>query len=630
MIPIRGSTLRIDLIGIFLLATPLFMAQVAAQTGTYTDGFEDDTVGQNPSADWYTYTEGGTGSQTVAVSSSQAYAGSNSLIINELGTSQTLFKNPIFTMDAEVRPLPAQPVCSTGTPQGDLGISFEFRLDALPTAGSYFMGFDQGGEILSTVHHFGMLIDTAGAVTLQGRTTTGINSASVQDLVIAPDTWYPVEFGGFDCRASSEHMSVFFPDQATGTEVGPITGTMAAYSDWKFTRTATGIWPDWWIDDFTVTGGAETGIGVRFCANPLEHDPEGDASSDNPNYGYTYRRGGTYFDQGEPGGEVTGIGLSTGFEYGGTSSESSWDYSAKQFTTGSEAMHANITIEAGTDASSSVFRVNFATVSGAAPSATTKGNGLDTQNFANHAEAQFTENGDRWQIQLYYVTGGGTRTQLGPAVNHGSANDARSYSVWSDNRGATPWIAVKDSAGATVITSNSTTPGTLATFQSAFSGDEIFDIWYVGYGTGLFTANTALDNNEAEAGNSTCMFDDVGTAVADGSAGTSPADLVPPDVDPDPSDECAALVCPPAEGIGGLSSEALSLFLGIVLIASFAASMNEKTGAGAAGLAIFALLGVFLAYALGYIQLWVLLVLFAIGLGAIFLGLFKGSGSEGM
>lgn len=599
-----------------------------AQAGTL-ETFDDDTVGQNPSAPWYAYTEVGSGTQTVGVVSNQASSAPNSLMINSHSTSQTLFKNPIFTVADSYKPTPGLDMCSSTTAQASFTVSFRFRVSAITSAGVYF-GFIGNHEVMGSNHGAGFYIDGSGAAVARVAASGGSHVVAVPDLVIAPNTFYPVEISGVSCTAT-EHVSIYFPDQGAGTEAGPATGTVTSVNGFGIMPAATGIAPDVWIDDFELEGNSLS-TGLRFCANPDEHDSAGNADSANPNYGYTYRRGGGHFDQSED--DEPGIGLSTGYAYSGTSSESSWDYSAKQFTVGSEAMHAVVKIEAAEDfGASSVFRVSFNTVSGAQPSATTKGNGLDTQNFANHAEAQFTENGDKWQIALFYVTGGGTRTQLGPAVNHGSANDARTYSVWSDNTGSDPWIAVKDSAGATVATSNSTAPGTLATFQTAFAGDEIYDIWYIGYGTGILDATTALDNQETASNtDSTCMYDDTGTAVTHGSVGLQDSSSVPPPIDesPEEADDCLAVFCPPTEGIGGLSSSSLSLFLGIVIVASFAASMSQGTGTGAAGLAIFALLGVFIAYALGYVELWVVLVLFTIGLGAIFLGFHNGGKSEGM
>lgn len=586
--------------GLILAAPPVAAVQ-------YEEGFESFAAFSTPSSASYTFSTGGTGSGFV--STAQAQTGTKSLQVAT--TNGNSFRAQFLTATLQNN-------CDdAASPTNSNTATWGFRMPALPTAGRYEMGISSAAQDFEGVgvgEFIGLAITTTGDVQAfyhdNGGSTIELGSIG---LTASVNTWYTfqIECGG------QVQTYIRWRELTTGTQLSTSAdldlakGYFIADID-----TATGN-TNYFIDNLNWDFAASsTGPGVRFCANPLETD-----------YAYTYRRGGDYFDQAEA--DEPGIGLSTGYGFDGTSSESTWDYSAKQFTTGSEAMHANITLEAAVDfGASSVFRVNFATVSGATPSVTTKGDGLTTGNFADHVEAEFTENGNVWQIKLWYVTGGGTRTQLGAAVNHGSANDARSYSIWSDNRGSTPWIAVKDSAGATVITSNSTAPGTLATFQTAFTGDDIFDIWYVGYGTGILDATTAIDNNEAEAGNSTCMFDDVGTAVTQGSAGTSPADLTPPDIDPTPEEDCVAVFCPPAGGIGGLSSSQVSLFLGIVIVASFAASMNEKTGAGAAGLAIFALLGTFIAYALGYIPLWVILVLFAIGLGAIFLGLFNSGKSE--
>lgn len=554
----------------------------------------------------WTYSLTGSTSNTVNLAPSPTDPGTTTLHIGSFSTTST----SSLTWQAPSIGFGRDFLCDDSEYTEVFG--FQFYLDALATTTGTVTPEIQFG--LNTDDSSRWYIDVTGADIDAFVSTDSGGFASVDLGSVVEDQWYTVTFASFDCANEYFQVSVTGNGGANAALIDGVSlaGAMDGPDGFDVrintAGTATKTVPNVYLNTITGTAYVEppTPAGFRFCSNPLE------ASN-----AYTYKRGGDYFDQGTGEGPgVSGIGLSTGYLFEGGTAESDWDYSAKQFTVGSEAMRANLTIEAGTDGSGSVFRVSFNTVSGATPDATTKGNGLTTGNFANHAEAEFTENGDRWQIKLWYVTGGGTRTQLGPAVNHGSSNDARTYSVWSDNTGTDPWIAVKDSAGATVISSNSTAPGTLATFQTAFSGDEIFDIWFIGYGDGgvlgSSLANTAIDQNEATAGNSTCMFDDTGTAVAQGSGGTAPQDVVPPDVGgPDEEEDTF---------FNGVTETALMGFLGIVLVASFAATMNEKTNAGGTGLAIFSLLGLFVAYFLNYIDGWVVVVLGVMGAAVVFFG----------
>lgn len=169
-----------------------------------------------------------------------------------------------------------------------------------------------------------------------------------------------------------------------------------------------------------------------------------------------------------------------------------------------------------------------------------------------------------------------------------------------------------------IYASNGTLTGSLTVPSGTWRGME-FD--NSGEHLAVFTNDFITVYGTAEV---TCVL--TNSCAIDGGIGDG--DL-PPST-PGGDGDCAAIFCPPADGIGGISSSALLLFLGIVIVASFAASMSEKTASGAAGVALFALLGLFIAYALGFIPLWVVVALTIMGVATIFLGIINGRNAGGV
>ena len=67
--------------GLILILAIFFAPTVVAGTTTYTEGFEDDTVGSNPSSTWYSYQE--RGFEYANVQNDQKHGGSQSFRIND-------------------------------------------------------------------------------------------------------------------------------------------------------------------------------------------------------------------------------------------------------------------------------------------------------------------------------------------------------------------------------------------------------------------------------------------------------------------------------------------------------------------------------------------------------------------
>lgn len=463
------------------------------------------------------------------------------------------------------------------------------------------------------------------------------------------NTWYHFKLTVQDTGATSSCNSLVITGQVTvgASTYGRITTATLAGTDIGTGTTNGGLVrpgtynagagtfsssADLYVDNLQVSGYPETvGAAGAWCPN-----------LNSANFGYTYKSSGVSFDDSIPDQEVTE--LESGFVYVGNDPLDA--VVAKGMDpTGTKALHVNSTIEADDDGVSSIFRLTAATVSNT-PSGTSVGNGFSSNNFASSLQANWEESGDHWQLKFYKVITG-TRTQVGSAVNVGNPDSADPYTFWVDSRpdafgppdsaypggGAAiqsgPYMAVTvpddfiDNAfgepNSIILYKNLNAEGV-----TAFNGLEFYNVWQTGESTSVVVATTYLDNNEEGSHDSSCIFDDVGTAVYEGDPGTLPESFLPDEPGEEAVEDCSAIFCPPADGIGGLSSGALSLFLGIVIVGAFAASMSQDTGTGAGGLAIFAVLGVFIAYALGYIQLWVVLVLFTIGLGAIFLGFSNG------
>lgn len=596
---------------------------------TETETFEDDTVGLPPTGAFYTATAGS--AADLFTTNTQAVEGTKSASIT--GTTAPL---PRFVLNDSI--------CDGIT------VSFAARFPSIADSPRIGIGTTGGNSVAATRPNFHFVISGAGVVSAAANSDTTTASGTFPiPITITANTWHNYTLSVSSCALNEE--AFFTIDDSTTFITIPAGGfaNPGNIREVKTGRAADGGGVAVFIDNLVVTTETDP-IANTFCPDPFLNEGTNSPDGDHPDYGYNYRQGGEYFDQSE--GDVPGIGLSTGFEYTALDTLNDWDISAKGYTTGSKAFHENLTIEADDTGGTTTFRVNFNLNTGASPTTAALGNGLTTGNFASHVEAQMVESGNDWAFTFWYVNAG-ARTNLGSTAFFGTPNDAEDYTFWIDTRGSAtgPPDSTFGPSGGSIITgpyiavTTPTTSGTesnrIVKYQTLttisgnpFLEDTVFDVWNIASGGAILGSRTALDENIQTGDNtddeggyaSTCIFDDIGTAVPLGSFGSDP--FFPDEEEEGGGDDCQSAFCVP-EGVGGLSSEALSLFLGIVLVAAFAASMNERTGAGAAGLAIFALLGLFVAYALGFIDLWVIVSLTIMGVATIFLGVINGRSASG-
>lgn len=358
--------------------------------------------------------------------------------------------------------------------------------------------------------------------------------------------------------------------------------------------------------------------GVVFCADP-SLEPGEDDSTDF--FGYEYVEDWTYsadlVAEDELGADIE---LDDGWFADLPEGDSA--YFGKGFNSGSKALTVNFRIEAGVDTHDSVFRVAFTTGQDGTPSATTKGDGTDGDNFDDHVGLRFVEEGNDWRITFRQNIGGTSYATIGSSFTHGNPNSPTTYAFKVDSRDLSMKLYLGNATDGELIETRS--------MSSAFQDELWQDQWFVATGTSsLFSAATVLDDNtdEGAAGNddSTCIFDDAGGAVPTGSPGSTPGSTIPDDEDAGGGgSECSGFLCSPPGGIGGISAAGINLFLGFLFILGVV-WMGISKGIGAAGIGALLVIGLFMAYALGLIPLWVILVIFVIALAAVWF-LPKGGG----
>ncbi len=278
---------------------------------------------------------------------------------------------------------------------------------------------------------------------------------------------------------------------------------------------------------------------------------------------------------------------------------------------------------------------------GAAPDGTNKGNLLDTNLFDDQYEVQFQENGGDWQIQLFKAEAGGNRASQGPAFNTGNPNNPEVYSFWLDTRAGHNYAAVKNAAGTPLI---NTTAANVPDLPSSFAEDTIFDQWFIGYGSGEIggvqvhsDADTELNDNKGDtsenSGDSTCIFDDVGTSVCGpGGCGTAPGSSIPPSDGggDEGDDQTTQNACGLGDVFGG-GCEGGGVMLSLLYILCFAVGgYGLFPKSPTIGLVLGAVLGLVYSIFAGIMPGIITFALVAVGLlvgGMRFLG---GSSSDGV
>lgn len=540
---------------------------------SYTEGFEEDATLGPPSSSLYTHATNGMNS---FVNSAQAHSGTNSFRAATQTNGATFVNYASFAYNAPID------FCQ--------GIPYRFwvMMPSLPGTGSadyFYIGATGAAlnsiQIQDTGQIAGNFGTPAGAIMPTNQWVDFTLSFTAPSIGVYPAATAScpnsASISATYCASSNalsfSLCSTF--NQVISSTVKRTFGYTSQSSPAPYTRAV-------YLDDIGPLVSVDNTV-KSFCADPNVINFDGNSATPttttgaSDDYGYDYRRGGTFFQDGD---NPAGIGLSSGFDYSGTSSaEGQWDYSAKHLSTGTKAMHENITIEADDSGSTSKFRVNFHTAVSSNPDDTAKGNGLNTGHFADHVEARFQEDGNDWQISFWYAKAalnGGDRTQLGGSVNYGTPNDAKPYTIWFDSRAtalgppdsafggsggnlvAGPYIAI------TVPVSTSGEPNGIVAYRSLvgisgnpFAENVVGDVWNIGEGdVGLLSStwHTAIDENiqqgddtSDEGGfDSTCIFDDAGTAVFANSQGGTPQSTLPP------SDSTTTTSTAPTNPGGGL------------------------------------------------------------------------------
>lgn len=620
-----------------ILVSPSTTAQSA---NGFTEEFEECEQFQVPDVDCarieYAYSTVGTYTANY-VTTAQAHTGSKSL---------RMTANPTLGTDTATNFNPAGANTDWDCDGGSTvkAVNFWFRMAQLPPAAStnYRFGVGDNGNSwnvgATALDYVGFRISDTGSVRASYK-TDGNSPAEAGTLFTGAtvDTWYHFEIVCVGTTVIWRELEGESQISATASVTNVLT---QLHFEHDAEAAAFGASATIYVDGIDYGAVASDVAGSIFCAAPSED-----------NFGYDYNEEVEYVEEGES----VAVSLEDSFEFSGDSDNTA--YLAKAFEPGTKAVATAFRVESAptiTD-TDSIFRVAYTT--GAATLSqgssgddgadmTAASNGEDGGNFNDHVQVWLQEVADHWEIRIRTNVGGAGLTTQGGTVNYGDPDIATTF-IFEVNSAATGYTDHPLADREDTPFFGFTGPGASTARLLDPDGDVIIeralpaglvdaewkDQWFMGKGdNNLGSAETYLDDNQdvGQDSNSTCIYDLTGTATVVGSSGTTPNSETPDFEPPADDSTCTAIFCPPAAGIGGLSSDSISLFLGIVIVASFAASMSSKTGAGAAGIAIFALLGVFIAYALGYIPLWVILVLFSIGLGAIFLGFSNSGKSEGM
>lgn len=230
----RNQAGLLTIAGILIVSGFLVTPIANAAGGNGFDNFEDDTIGQVPTAGFYVYTATATQNRVV---STQSFSPTHSVQITTVG---------ITTGEGKFNTNPNN-VCNTPT----ASLSFRFRLASLAfgAGNGVILGWTggSGGN--------GVEIDSDGTVkahsTSQGPTTQNIG-ADITGLTIAINTWYRVEINQITCNGTG-NLVVTFPDLGLFGTVSNPTGvttmdTVTYGERGAVTRQTI------WIDDLTVSG----------------------------------------------------------------------------------------------------------------------------------------------------------------------------------------------------------------------------------------------------------------------------------------------------------------------------------------------------------------------------------------
>lgn len=239
-------------------------------------------------------------------------------------------------------------------------------------------------------------------------------------------------------------------------------------------------------------------------------------------FGYNYLEGVTFDDAQSP-----VRGLSDAYKFSGDASN--FDYLGKTLP-GSPGAKVYFTLEADSEGTDSVFRTVLSFVDHSPydlddgstdpnaphylngpddPGDNAKGNGKDSEVFAEQIEVRFLEQDNDWNIRVFYVSQSNDvdeRTAIGTAKLADDPNDPTSYVLTVDTRMAAPYVSVRHADGTQI--GNSVVDSLNLTLPSDLVGKTVYGQWFVGYGVDTatnFNARTWLNNNDGDAG-STCVY----------------------------------------------------------------------------------------------------------------------------
>jgi hypothetical protein len=533
---------------------------------------------------------------------------------------------------------------AASTSYGMCGLTFDLRLEDLPT-GILDVGYTAGAISLPfTTNNLGdwakFRVASTGVVTASAQ-GNGVGPVSATLLTIVPDTWYTFQIA---CTANT---ALAMREMTTASQVvlSSLSSTTQDLSD-KFATVQTSSEAAY-LDNIYFPGTPTPVPGAVFCAAPLETD-----------FGYNYVNGPVEYQE-----DIDTLGgserIEEGFVFEGDENFAEWGVLAKQLNPGTMAGHVEFRIEAHQDNDDSVFRASFGLETGGnldpdASGDVALGNGLTTGAFADHIEIELTEDGDHWVGRFYYreaTLNSGARTQLGQSFRvNADPNEAITFDFWFDSR-STATIPSDYSFGAAggagrvgpyaMLSSPDFSTGNGdplilayrslefeidggggAATKTAFLDDDILDVWLIGYGTSgtLTNAETSLDDPETDH-NSTCIYDDIGTARVVGSSGQDEqfvatfTGTTSPTID-DPVGEGTIF--------GGMVASASNLFGGntviggilvsILLIIGFAVIGYGALGGSSVGGGVGAVLGLILSLAVGIFPLWPIVVIVILAL----------------
>lgn len=567
------------------MGTLLLSLTPTASAATITEGFEEFTAGDtDPENSDFTFTAVGASS---FVSTSQAHAGTKSLKYE----GSTTTNHATLTTTADLCQADAATwIYMAAYPDASDAVQIGWRETingASPTASTLYVSIDSTGGIIATV---------ASSTNLASLTLPGTFPLA---------TWVDFNFS-IDCTTATG--SVFSAIIDNGITVDATGSTGATIGNFFVRENGADGGHAAYVDDVIWDNGAAVAAeGDRFCANPGES-----------NFGYDYVEGVEFNDDIF----TAGISLEDAFVFEGDSGNS--EYLAKGYNPGSEAFLVRARLEASGEGTSSKFRIAFTTgatvlTAGSGGDLTTdlaaSSDGEDGGNFDNHVQIIFIENSNSWGISAWYNVAGAGLTQIPGSLNYGANPNTPTTFQVVINSGTTDLptsvdnhtifdigdnaIGVQDGEGNHIFSWG---------LPAGLFNAEWKDQWFIGKGVSAANAFTYLDDtDQLQDDDSTCLWDLLGTGTRTGSAGLAPG---------------STIIDPPDEPEGGFSSLFdpdnidSQLFIGFLLVAGMV-FMGIRQGFPAAGIGALFFIGLFLGYALGWIELWIILVLFVVSLAAV-------------